>query len=224
MVTFYKPEQTFLSGSKTLAREYYLSPEIFAAEQERIFTKGWFCAGHVSRIPNGGDYFVQDAFGEGIIILRDHNEEVRAFYNVCRHRGTYMCEESEGRFSKSIQCPYHAWTYSLDGRLIGAPLMKGVEDFNREEFPLHAVHLRVWEGFIFLNLAAAPQPFEQAFAPILDKFSKWNLPMLNPSGGSSTTSKPTGNSSFRTITSAITARLSTRNWQGSARPPRGRTT
>lgn len=178
MVTFYKPEQTFLSGSKTLAREYYLSPGIFAAEQERIFTRQWFCAGHVSRIPGSGDYFLLDAFGESIIILRDHDEEIRAFYNVCRHRGTSMCEESEGRFSKSIQCPYHAWTYSLDGKLIGAPLMKGVEDFNREEFPLHAVHLQVWEGFVFLNLAVAPEPFEQAFAPILDKFSKWNLPIL----------------------------------------------
>src|SRR5215208_1270155 len=132
MVTFYKPEQTFLSGSKTLAREYYLSPEIFAEEQERIFTKQWFCAGHVSRISNSGDYFVLDAHAESLIILRDHNGEIRAFHNVCRHRGTYMCEESEGRFSKSIQCPYHAWTYSLDGRLIGAPLMKGVQDFNKD--------------------------------------------------------------------------------------------
>lgn len=178
MVTFYKPEQTFLSGSKTLAREYYLSPEIFAAEQERIFTKQWFCAGHVSRIPEAGDYFLLDAFGESLIILRDHDEEIRAFYNVCRHRGTSMCEESEGRFSKSIQCPYHAWTYSLDGRLIGAPLMKGVEDFNKDEYPLHAVDLRIWEGFVFLNLAAAPEPFERTFAPIIDKFSKWNLPIL----------------------------------------------
>ena len=180
MVTYYKPEETFLNGSRTLAREYYLSPEVFTAEQERIFTKRWFCAGHVSRLPGAGDYFILDAYAESIIVLRDTNGEVRAFYNVCRHRGTHMCEQAEGRFSKSIQCPYHAWTYALDGRLIGAPRMKGVADFNKEEFPLHAVNLRVWEGFIFLNLARTPEPFEQAFAPILGKFGSWNLPQLKP--------------------------------------------
>ncbi|RPI91316.1 MAG: aromatic ring-hydroxylating dioxygenase subunit alpha, partial [Chloroflexi bacterium] len=178
MVTYYKTEQTFLSGSKTLRREYYLSPEIFTTEQERIFTKQWFCAGHVSRVPEAGDYFILDAHGESVIILRDQKGEIRAFYNVCRHRGTHMCEESEGRFSKSIQCPYHAWTYSLDGRLIGAPLMKGVSDFNKDEFPLHAVYLQVWEGFIFLNLAGSPEPFQEVFAPIASKFNGWNLPIL----------------------------------------------
>ena len=123
MAAFFKPEQTFLGGSRTLGREYYLSPEIFAKEIEQIFTRSWFCGGHVNRIPNAGDYFVLDAYGESIIILRDQKQEIRAFYNVCRHRGTHMCEEVEGKFSKTIQCPYHAWTYSLDGKLIGAPLM-----------------------------------------------------------------------------------------------------
>jgi Rieske 2Fe-2S family protein len=178
MTTFFKPEQTFLSGSKTLSRDYYLLPDFFAREIGQIFTRSWFCAGHVSRIPNAGDYFVLDAYGESIIILRDQKEEIHAFYNVCRHRGTHMCEETEGRFSKTIQCPYHAWTYSLDGKLIGAPLMKDVADFNKEEYPLHAVNLYVWQGFIFLNLASSPQPFEQVFQPVLDKFEGWNLPLL----------------------------------------------
>jgi Rieske 2Fe-2S family protein len=178
MVVFHRPEQTFLSGSQTLSREYYLSPEIFMMEQERIFTRQWFCAGHISRVPEAGNYFVLEAYGESIIILRDQQGEIRAFYNVCRHRGTFLCEEPEGRFSKSIQCPYHAWTYSLDGRLIGAPLMKGVEDFNKDEFPLHAVALQVWEGFIFLNLARSPEPFAQVFAPILSKFKGWNIASL----------------------------------------------
>lgn len=100
-----------------------------------------------------GDYFLAEAFGESIIVFRDQNKEIRAFYNVCRHRGTHMCEEMEGRFGKSIQCPYHAWTYSLDGKLIGASLMNNVEDFNKDDFPLYAVNLQVWEGFIFLSLA-----------------------------------------------------------------------
>jgi len=178
MTTFYKTPKTYLSGSKTLAREYYISPEIFAIETDRIFTRQWFCVGHASRIPNVGDYFLADAFGESIIVLRDQNKEIRAFYNVCRHRGTHMCEEMEGRFGKSIQCPYHAWTYSLDGKLIGASLMNNVEDFNKDDFPLYAVNLQVWEGFIFLNLARSPEPFEQVFAPLFNKFDGWNLPLL----------------------------------------------
>ena len=141
MSTYLKSERSFLSGSKTLAREYYTSPEIFAAETERIFARQWFCAGHLSRIPNAGDYFLVEAFGESIIILRDQNDDIRAFYKVCRHRSTHICEAAEGRFGKSIQCPYHAWTYSLDGKLIGAPLMKEVEDFNKEEYPLYTVNL-----------------------------------------------------------------------------------
>ncbi len=180
MGTYLKSEQSFHTGSKTLAREYYTSPEIFAEEIERIFTRQWFCAGHLSRIPVAGDYFLVEAFGESIIVLHDQNDEIRAFYNVCRHRGTHMCEENEGRFGKSIQCPYHAWTYGLDGSLIGAPLMKDVEDFNKEEFPLYAVHLQLWEGFIFLNLAKSSEKFEQTFAPLHHKFDRWNLPILKP--------------------------------------------
>ena len=173
MVTYYRPEQTFLSGSKTLAREYYVSPEVFAREVDRIFTRRWFCAGPTSRIPSAGDYFLIDAIGENVILVRDQGGEVRAFYNVCRHRGTRMCEETEGHLSKSIQCPYHAWTYSLDGKLIGAPLMKDVEDFNREHYPLHTVPMQIWQGFIFLSFAASPEPFEQALSPLVNKFNSW---------------------------------------------------
>jgi glycine betaine catabolism A len=173
MVTFYRPEQTFLTGSKTLAREYYASPEIYATEIERIFTRRWFCAGHASRIPNTGDYFLLDAHGESVIIVRDQAGQVQAFYNVCRHRGTRVCEAPEGQLNKSIQCPYHAWTYGLDGKLIGAPLMKDVEDFDRDNYPLHTVAMHIWQGFIFLNFSAAPEPFEQAFAPLVRKFKNW---------------------------------------------------
>lgn len=178
MTTFLKSEQTFLSGAKTLDGKYYTSVDVFALEAERIFTRQWFCAGHASRIPETGDFFVLEAFGESLIVLRDGENEVRAYYNVCRHRGTHMCEENEGRFGKSIQCPYHAWTYGLDGKLIGAPLMQGVADFKRDEFPLHAVNLRLWEGFIFLNLDSSPESFEEVFAPLMNKFGGWNLSRL----------------------------------------------
>ena len=76
---------------------------------------------------------------------------LRGFYNVCRHRGTRLCEEARGH-GAVIQCPYHAWTYGLDGRLVGAPHMDEVPDFEKADYSLHEVNLAIWEGFILVNL------------------------------------------------------------------------
>ncbi|MGZ5005947.1 MAG: aromatic ring-hydroxylating dioxygenase subunit alpha, partial [Chthoniobacterales bacterium] len=110
-------------------------------------------------------------------VLRDQKQVVHAFYNVCRHRGTRLCENPTGHFS-AIQCPYHAWTYALDGRLIGAPHMDDVPGFDKSDYSLGAVSLALWEGFIFVNLAATPTPLEEVFAPLAGKFAHWNLPQL----------------------------------------------
>src|SRR5207253_1801215 len=104
---------------------------------------------------------------------------IRAFYNVCRHRGSRLKEEACGR-SSTIQCPYHAWTYALDGRLIGAPHMDDVPGFNKPDYALPSVNLGVWEGFIFVNLAENPMPLEKWFAPLMGKFSHWNSSILQP--------------------------------------------
>jgi glycine betaine catabolism A len=177
-MSFRKTAESFTAGAKTLPQRYFVSAEVFAAEQERIFAQQWVCVGHQSQIGKPGDYFLQDAAGESLIILRDQRTQVRAFYNVCRHRGTRLCEEKTGRFRETLQCPYHAWTYALDGKLMGAPHMDKVEGFDKAEHSLHSVHLALWEGFIFLNLASAPPPFEKVFAPLAGKFTHWNLPKL----------------------------------------------
>ena len=130
-----------------------------------------------SQIAKPGDYFVQEVAGESLIVVRDKGGALRGFYNVCRHRGTRLCEESRGHVS-AIQCPYHAWTYALDGRLIGAPHMDDVPGFEKSDYALHAVNLASWEGFIFVNLAHSPSSLEKVFAPLSGKFSHWNLPQL----------------------------------------------
>ena len=91
--------------------------------------------------------------GESIIITSNAAGTVNAFYNVCRHRGTKLCTDAEGSFAGSIQCPYHAWTYDLDGALIGAPHMDEVPHFEKADYPLHRVHADVWDGHIFINLS-----------------------------------------------------------------------
>ena len=95
--------------------------------------KRWLCVGREDRIPNPGDWFTQQIGKESIIVLRDREGGLRAFYNVCRHRGTRLCEEHSGQFSGTIQCPYHAWTYGLDGRLIGAPSTGEIENFDKAD-------------------------------------------------------------------------------------------
>ena len=166
-----------LSEAKTLPQRYVVSREIFEEEKEKISSAQWVLAGHQSQIARAGDYFVQEVAGESIIVTRDQKDVVRAFYNVCRHRGTRLCEEQTGH-AAAIQCPYHAWTYGLDGRLIGAPHMDLVRGFDKADYSLQPVNLGVWEGFIFVNLADNPTPLEKWFGPLAGKFSHWNLAKL----------------------------------------------
>jgi Rieske 2Fe-2S family protein len=174
---FRKTTAASAAGAKTLPQRYFVSPEVLAEEEEKIFSKRWLLVGHQSQIPAAGDYFVQETAGESLIIARDRSEVVRGFYNVCRHRGTRLCEDSGGH-SSTIQCPYHAWTYGLDGRLIGSPHMDEVPGFDRSHYSLHPVNLGLWEGFIFVNLDDEAMPLEEWFAPLAKKFSHWNLPRL----------------------------------------------
>ena len=144
--------ETFAAGAKSLPQKYFVSPELFANEQEKIFSKHWLLVGHQSQLKKSGDFFLATIAGESLIMVRDQKSEIGGFYNVCRHRGTRLKENACGN-SSTIQCPYHAWTYGLDGRLIGAPHMDELPDFDKADYSLRAVNLALWEGFIFVNLA-----------------------------------------------------------------------
>ncbi|GAG34750.1 unnamed protein product, partial [marine sediment metagenome] len=98
-----------------LLRELYADPEIFALDIERVHLRHWLCVGHASRIPERGDWFRFDIAGESIVVVRGQDEQVRALVNVCRHRGSRVCYEAEGN-TRLLVCPYHAWTYNLDGK------------------------------------------------------------------------------------------------------------
>jgi Rieske 2Fe-2S family protein len=182
------------SRAKSLPQKYFVSLDIFAEEQSEIFSKQWLLVGHQSQIPSAGDYVVQQVNGESLIVIRDKSGEVHGFFNVCRHRGTRLIENANGRCA-AIQCPYHAWTYGLDGRLIGAPHMDEVPAFDKADYSLHPVNIGIWEGFIFVNLGngtrlrsdatarQAPRDFislERWFAPLAGKFTHWNMSILQP--------------------------------------------
>lgn len=166
------------SGATTLPASWYTSDEVFARERERIFGREWLCVGRVEQIENPGDFFLAEPADENLIVTRDTGGAIHAFHNVCRHRGTRVCEQSSGHFQGSIQCPYHAWTYGLDGELKVARNMAEVPNFDRSRYPLKEVPTATWEGFIFANLSEMPTPFEEAFAPLLGRFAKWDLATL----------------------------------------------
>jgi Rieske 2Fe-2S family protein len=178
MPSFLKTTDSYQQGARTLPGRYYTAPEVLADEQERIFSRRWICVGRDNALAAPGDYMLVEIAGESVIVLRDQSGQRHAFYNVCRHRGTRLCEAERGRLSETIQCPYHAWTYALDGRLIGAPHMHEVEGFNRKDYPLHGVALAEWEGFLFVNLDPAAEPLARAFGPLAGRFSRYNLPAL----------------------------------------------
>jgi Rieske 2Fe-2S family protein len=178
MTTFLKTTDAYKQGARTLPGRYYTTPEILSEEAERIFRRQWICVGRADAIAGAGEYVVVEIAGESIIVLKDQSGERRAFYNVCRHRGTRLCEATHGRLSETIQCPYHAWTYALDGRLIGAPHMNEVAGFDKKEYPLHGVALAEWEGFLFVNLARDAEPLAGAFAPLVGRFAQYNLNRL----------------------------------------------
>lgn len=177
---FVRTTESFRAGARTMPREYYASPEVFAREQDAIFARSWICVGRERDFTEPGAFRLVDLAGESLIVVRDREGEIRAHYNVCRHRGTRLCTESSGTLSETIQCPYHAWTYRLDGRLIGAPHMTGTPGFSLADYPLHSAAVGRWEGFVFVTLAEHPPPIDQAFAPLHGRFSRFNLPALLP--------------------------------------------
>ncbi|PYJ27289.1 MAG: (2Fe-2S)-binding protein, partial [Verrucomicrobia bacterium] len=174
---FRKTTETFRAGARTLPQRYFVSPEIFAEEQEKIFFRQWVLVGHQSQIAEAGDYFTAEISGESFIVVRDKHGAIHGFYNLCRHRGSRLIENTKGQCA-AIQCPYHAWTYALDGRLLGAPHMDEMLEFNKAEYPLKPARLGLWEGFIFLNLGDATASLEKWFEPLGRKFSPWNLAAL----------------------------------------------
>ena len=158
-------------GQRTLPREYFVSDAIFATERERVFGASWLLVGHVSDIANAGDYLVREIDSESVIVLRDSAGVVRAFHNHCRHRGSRLCAAGSGRFGATITCPYHAWSYTLDGALRDVPAMADVDGFDTADFPLHRVALETWQGFISINLAANPRPFAEAMPGLANRFA-----------------------------------------------------
>ncbi|HKT89769.1 MAG TPA: aromatic ring-hydroxylating dioxygenase subunit alpha [Candidatus Sulfotelmatobacter sp.] len=148
----------------TLPASLYTDPEIFAIEKERIFARTWQVVGHASQVAKPGDYFTAELVGEPLLIARANNGSLRGFYNVCRHRAGPAAEGCGSR--KLFRCAYHGWTYGLDGKLLSATEIEGVDGFRPEDFALVPVRTEEWFNLIFVNLDANAPSLQQSLGTL----------------------------------------------------------
>ena len=170
---------------RTLPGSAYTDPVVFAAEQEQIFEPSWTCVAAASDLAAPGAFRTVTVGRESVIVVRGRDGALRAFLNVCRHRGSQLCSEPAGQLRRNLQCGYHAWTYDLTGKLVAAPNLTSMPDVDRVEYGLLPVHLREWIGQVWLCLGDSPPSFEEEVQGAvverlgdLATIDAWNIPDL----------------------------------------------
>ena len=166
---------------ETLPAAYYYSPEQYAVEQEHLWYEQWVYVGRSQAVAEPGQFRTVDVAGQNVLLTRNAQGGLRAFYNVCSHRGAVLCDEPEGTTKAVFQCPYHAWCYDLDGALVATPRVDG-DEVDRSALGLKPVHVDEWQGFVFVNLSrTTPQPLRDALEGHYDspvRFEKHAMDLL----------------------------------------------
>jgi len=169
------------AGRPTLPGRDYHARDVFELEREKVFFREWFYAGRADHAPEPGDFLTTDVVGESILVVRGKDGELRGFYNVCRHRGSRICDpETQGHAKGAIKCPYHAWSYAYDGQLIGTPLI-APDELDRSSLSLWPVSVDVWEGFVFVHLGEPDEGVRESFEHQNDKplqYEAWRMDEL----------------------------------------------
>jgi phenylpropionate dioxygenase-like ring-hydroxylating dioxygenase large terminal subunit len=153
-----------------LPRDCYVSQAIYEQELERVFHRQWLLVGHVSLVKNIGDFYVKQIGPESMIIVRDSENRIRSFFNVCRHRGFRICDAGAAGNAKRLTCPYHAWSYDIDGGLVAVPGTRDGEQFDFSAWGLHEAWCETQHGFIFLCLSKdKPRALAEVLGPICNQ-------------------------------------------------------
>ena len=137
-----------IERAETIPASWYLDDAFYELDREILFERSWHFVGHISQIPEAGSYLVTDIGDESVIVVRNQEGDINAFYNVCRHRGGPLALDKCG-VGKVLQCKYHGWTYKLDGSLRGVPRFDRVDLFDKKDYGLVPVRLACWEGLFF---------------------------------------------------------------------------
>ena len=147
------------TDARTLPFDWYSNPDVLRLERERIFRSAWQYAGRADQVAEPGSFLTCDAVGVPVVVVRDKEGSLRAFLNVCRHRGSVVCEGEGSR--ETLQCPYHAWTYNLDGSLRAAPRTEREEGFDKSQLGLVQVQVDAWGPFVFVNADPGAPPLAE---------------------------------------------------------------
>ncbi|MEX0665111.1 MAG: aromatic ring-hydroxylating dioxygenase subunit alpha [Acidimicrobiia bacterium] len=155
-----------------LPPQVYTSEEFYEFENEAIFSREWVCVGRADQVPEPGDYFTLTIVDEPLIVVRGRGGRIRVLSAVCQHRGMVVCEDKGN--CRKFTCPYHHWTYALDGSLVGTPAMDRAVDFDKSRYALPPLAVEIWQGFVFVNLdprAALLTPTLQKIEPLLEHYN-----------------------------------------------------
>ena len=165
-------EQT-LPRAETIPSAWFVDRRFVALDREAVFARSWQYVGHERRVSGPGSWLVSEVAGEPVVVTRGEDGALRAFYNVCRHRGGPLAlGDGCGRV---LKCQYHGWTYRMDGRLRGIPHWNLVELFDRDEYGLVPLRVEAWEGLVFVNLDPAAAPLSDSFAGIAERIAPIRL-------------------------------------------------
>lgn len=165
-----------IAQAETIPSSWYTEEAVYEFELNNLFNTSWQIVGHTDQLKKIGDYFLFDLAGIPIIIIKDEND-IRAFYNVCRHRGGPLAFETGN--TNLLQCKYHGWTYKLDGSLHKHPKFQDVEGFDKNDFCLNILHIIIWEGLIFIALEYPAVKISDLFSGIKEKIALINISKYN---------------------------------------------
>ena len=155
---------------------WYRDPGHYQRELEVFWFGRWIAVAREEEIANAGDWRVVRVGTQSLVLVRTERDEMRAFHNTCRHRGSVLCTEEKGNFPRGrIVCPYHAWTYDLAGRLVATPRRMETPDFRLEDFPLYEVAAAAWGGFVFVNLGRNPVPLTAVIGERVKRYERYPL-------------------------------------------------
>ena len=166
-----------LARASTLPPRCYTDPDFYAHEVDRVFRREWLSVGRVEQVAHPGDYFTTDPLDEPLVVVRGKDEQVRVLSRVCRHRWMPVVEGTGSR--NSLQCPYHLWTYGLDGQLLGAPEMERAEGFDKAQCRLPVLRTEIWEGWIFVNFDAQAAPLAPRLEPLRRVIAPYRLAQMH---------------------------------------------
>jgi phenylpropionate dioxygenase-like ring-hydroxylating dioxygenase large terminal subunit len=162
-----------LEKASTLPAHVYTSPQVYQREVEQLFLREWICVGRVDQVQTPGNYFTLDLLGDKLVVTRDKEGTIHVLSRVCRHRAAEIVQGTGN--AQSFQCPYHRWTYRLDGQLIDAPFMEQADGFDKTACRLPELRSEIWEGFIFVNFDANAQPLGPTLAPLAKMLANYKL-------------------------------------------------